>query len=59
MRVRHRSRSTFAAALLLFAASLGMVLNALLTDPLHTGVTLLIILLGVPVYFLWSLAARN
>ena len=44
---------------LFLLASLGMVLNALLTDPLHTGVTLLIILLGVPVYFLWSLAARN
>src|SRR5882724_8510180 len=40
-------------------ASLGMVLNALLTDPVNTGVTLLIILLGVPVYFLWSFAAAR
>jgi len=44
---------------LFLLASLGMVLNALLTDPVNTGVTLLIILLGVPVYFLWNFAAAR
>ena len=44
---------------LFLLASLGMVLNALLTDPVNTGVTLLIILLGVPVYYLWNFAAAR
>jgi len=34
-------------------ASLGMLANALLTDPRDTGVTLLIIVAGIPVYYLW------
>ena len=34
-------------------ASLGMLANALVTDPRDTGVTLLVIVTGVPVYFLW------
>ncbi len=34
-------------------ASTGMVLNALLTDPVNTGITFGIILAGVPVYYLW------
>ena len=34
-------------------ASLGMVANALLTDPLNTGLTFGIILLGAPIYCLW------
>jgi APA family basic amino acid/polyamine antiporter len=33
-------------------ASLFMVLNALVTDPVNTGVTLLIILAGVPIYWI-------
>ncbi|HUE47834.1 MAG TPA: amino acid permease [Steroidobacteraceae bacterium] len=33
-------------------ASAGMVANALLTDPVNTGVTLLIIAMGLPVYWL-------
>lgn len=33
-------------------ASAGMVVNALITDPANTGVTLLIIALGLPVYWL-------
>jgi APA family basic amino acid/polyamine antiporter len=38
---------------LFLAASLAMVLNALWTDPLNTGFTFGIILLGVPAYGLW------
>jgi hypothetical protein len=30
-----------------------MVLNALVTDPVNTGVTFAIILAGIPVYLLW------
>jgi len=32
-------------------ASGGMVVNALLTDPANTGVTLLIVAAGLPVYW--------
>ena len=39
--------------LLFLLASLGMVLNALLTDPANTGVTFGIILAGIPVYYVW------
>jgi APA family basic amino acid/polyamine antiporter len=42
---------------LFLLASLGMVLNALWTDPWGTGLTLLIILAGVPLYYLWKHAA--
>jgi len=38
---------------LFLAASVAMVLNALWTDPLNTGITFGIILLGVPAYALW------
>ena len=38
---------------LFLLASLGMVANALVTDPQGTGVTFGIIAVGVPVYFLW------
>ncbi len=34
-------------------ASLGMLANALVTDPRDTGVTLLVIVAGIPVYYLW------
>ena len=34
-------------------ASLGMLANALITDPRDTGVTLLVIVAGIPVYYLW------
>jgi basic amino acid/polyamine antiporter, APA family len=43
---------------LFLLASLGMVANALWTDTLNTGVTLLIILVGVPVFYLWRLRKR-
>ena len=39
--------------LLFLAASLAMVVNALVTDTRNTAVTLGIILAGVPVYFAW------
>jgi APA family basic amino acid/polyamine antiporter len=39
--------------LLFLLASLGMVLNALLTDPMNTGITFGIILAGIPVYYVW------
>ncbi|MDB6087911.1 MAG: putative permease [Gammaproteobacteria bacterium] len=45
--------------LLFLLASLGMVANALFTDPVNTGVTLLMILAGVPMFYLWRLATRS
>ena len=39
--------------LLFLLASVGMVLNALWTDPVNTGITFGIILAGVPVYLIW------
>ena len=39
--------------LLFLLASVGMVLNALWTDPVNTGITFGIILTGVPVYLVW------
>lgn len=44
--------------LLFLAASLGMILNALWTDPRNTGFTFGIILVGVPVYLAWRRLAR-
>jgi basic amino acid/polyamine antiporter, APA family len=44
---------------LFLVASVAMVLNALWTDPLNTGITFGVILLGVPAYWLWRwFAAR-
>ena len=42
----------FVPALFLLA-SLGMIVNALVTDPLNTGVTFGIIAAGAPIYYLW------
>jgi len=39
--------------LLFLLASVAMVLNALWTDPVNTGITFAIILAGIPVYFGW------
>lgn len=39
--------------LLFLAASVGMVVNALWTDPVNTGITFGIILAGVPVFLAW------
>ena len=38
---------------LFLVASVGMVANALWTDPLNTGITFGIILVGVPAYWVW------
>jgi basic amino acid/polyamine antiporter, APA family len=40
--------------ILFLLASLGMVANALWTDPYGTGVTLAIILVGFPLFYLWK-----
>ncbi|MGH8211347.1 MAG: APC family permease [Steroidobacteraceae bacterium] len=45
--------------LLFLVASLGMIANALWIDPLNAGVTLLIILAGVPLFYLWKLGNRH
>jgi basic amino acid/polyamine antiporter, APA family len=39
--------------ILFLLASIGMVVNALITEPRDTGITFLIILAGVPAYFAW------
>jgi APA family basic amino acid/polyamine antiporter len=39
--------------ILFLVASVAMVVNALWTDPLNTGITFGIILAGIPVYYLW------
>ena len=44
---------------LFLLASVGMVVNALVTDPVNTGVTFGIILAGVPVYFAWRQVAAS
>jgi basic amino acid/polyamine antiporter, APA family len=43
--------------LLFLIASVGLVVNALWTDPVNTGITFGIILGGVPAYFLWRIWA--
>ena len=43
---------------LFLVASLAMVVNALVTDPVHTGITFGIIVAGVPAYYLWILHRR-
>jgi APA family basic amino acid/polyamine antiporter len=45
--------------ILFLLASVGMVVNALWTDPVNTGVTFGIILTGVPVYFGWRALTRE
>jgi amino acid transporter len=45
--------------LLFLLASVGMVANALITDPVNTGLTLGIILSGAPVFFLWRWYRRG
>jgi len=45
--------------ILFLLASLGMMGNALWTDPMGTGATLLIILAGVPLFYLWRFATRR
>jgi APA family basic amino acid/polyamine antiporter len=45
--------------LVFLVVSLGMVANALWTEPWKTGVTLLIILAGVPLFYLWKRLTRG
>jgi amino acid transporter len=40
-------------------ASTAMVVNALLTDPVNTGITFGIILLGIPIYYIWEWRKRR
>ena len=44
---------------LFLLASVGLIMNALVTDPRNTGVTLLIILAGVPVYWVRGRVMRH
>ena len=44
---------------LFLLASLAMVVNALWTDPLNTGITFGIILAGVPAYFAWKAWSKS
>jgi amino acid transporter len=45
--------------ILFLLASVGMMVNALWTDPVNTGITFGIILLGLPVYFAWRPESIN
>ena len=45
--------------ILFLLGSLAMIINALVTDPLNTGFTFGIILLGIPVYFVWRAVERG
>ena len=38
---------------LFLLASLGMLANSLVTDPRDTGITLLVIVAGIPIYYVW------
>ncbi|HZB27831.1 MAG TPA: amino acid permease [Gemmatimonadales bacterium] len=45
--------------LLFLLASLAMVVNALWTDPVNTGITFGIILAGIPAYYAWKAWSRR
>jgi len=45
--------------LLFLLASVGMIVNALWTDPVNTGITFGIILAGLPAYFAWRAWSRR
>jgi basic amino acid/polyamine antiporter, APA family len=44
---------------LFLLASAGMVVNALITDPVNTGITFGIILAGVPGFYLWRKSVKS
>lgn len=44
---------------LFLLASVGMVVNALITDPVNTGITFAVIGAGVPVYYVWKKSAKS
>jgi len=45
--------------LLFMGASIAIIVNALWTDPVNTGITFGIILVGVPVYYVWRAVTRK
>ena len=45
--------------ILFLLASVGMVLNALWTDPVNTGITFGIIIAGIPAYLAWTAWGRS
>jgi len=45
--------------LLFMGASIAIIVNALWTDPVNTGITFGIILVGVPVYYVWRAVTRE
>jgi amino acid transporter len=47
-----------AVPLVFLLASIGMIVNALVTDPRNTGITFGIILVGIPVYYLARAAGK-
>jgi len=47
-----------AVPLIFLLASIGMIVNALVTDPRNTGITFGIILAGIPVYYLAKAAGK-
>ncbi len=47
-----------AVPLLFLLASVGMIANALVTDPIDTGTTFGIIFLGYPIYLIWRRVSR-
>ena len=44
---------------LFLLASIAMVINALWTDPVNTGITFAIILAGIPAYLAWAAWRRS
>jgi APA family basic amino acid/polyamine antiporter len=44
---------------LFLAASVGMIGSALLTDPRDSGVSLLVIAAGLPIYYVWRGCTRR
>ena len=45
--------------LLFLIGSVGIVVNALVTEPINTGITFAIILAGIPVWFIWRARGRG
>src|SRR6185437_87842 len=45
--------------ILFLLASVAMVVNALWTDPINTGITFAIIAAGIPVFFIWQKSVKS
>ena len=54
-----RAPITFNDREIFLTASIGIILNALWTDPVNTGITFGIILVGGPVDFVWRATRRG